>query len=117
MPGLGRIFACVSSRSFVPPRSLERRYPSLPKHQLVAVIVVVATTAGITAAIMVGITVAGTGAAIMVAGTAVIMAAGTVAAGTVAAGTVAAADAIGFRDPMVGNGAAGKRWNAPYPTL
>jgi hypothetical protein len=89
----------------------------------VAVIMVVATMAGITAAIMVGITAAGTGAAIMVAGTAVIMAAGTEAAGTVAAGTVAdtvtaaAADAIGFRDPTVGNGAAGKRWNAPYPTL
>jgi hypothetical protein len=105
----------------VPPRSSERRYPSLPKHQLVAVIMAVATMVGITAAIME----AGTMAGIMEAGTA---AAGMGAVGMEVAGmevagtaadtvTAAAADAIGFRDPMVGNGAAGKRWNALYPTL
>jgi len=76
----------------------------------------VATMVGITAAIME----AGTMAGIMEAGTAAV---GTAAAGMGAVGTAAdtvtaaAADAIGFRDPMVGIGAAGKRWNALYPTL
>jgi hypothetical protein len=66
-------------------------------------------------------------AAIMVAGTmAGIMGAGMAAAGMevamevagTAADTVtaAAADAIGFRDPMVGNGAAGRCGDASYRT-
>jgi hypothetical protein len=75
-----------------------------------------ATMAGITAAAIMAVGTVGTMAAGMeVAGTAVV---GTVAAGMgVDTVTAAAADAIGFRDPMGGNGAAGKRWNTPYPTL